>query len=244
MPAKKISPHPVIAQLQCNSLANVVQAEIERMILDGELASGAKLTESTLADQLGVSRGPVREAFRMLEEAGLVRTEKNRGVFVRDVPIEEALEIFEVRAAMDLYVGRKVAQSASAAQVRELRQLVDAMDQAVKAGSARDYHRFNLSFHDRLLELAGNAKLLATYRKLVNELSLFRRQNLTDESMAVYSREHRQIVKAIAAGDADAAGQAMFQHVMNSRERTLRKHAARQSDASHAAGFAAHAVAA
>jgi len=244
MPAKKISPHPVIAQLQCNSLANVVQTEIERMILDGELASGAKLTESTLADQLGVSRGPVREAFRMLEEAGLVRTEKNRGVFVRDVPIEEALEIFEVRAAMDLYVGRKVAQSASAAQVRELRQLVDAMDQAVKAGNARDYHRFNLSFHDRLLELAGNAKLLATYRKLVNELSLFRRQNLTGESMAVYSREHRQIVKAIAAGDAEAAGQAMYQHVMNSRERTLRNHAARQADAAQAAGTAPHAVAA
>ena len=242
MPAKKISPHPVIAQLQCNSLANVVQTEIERMILDGELASGAKLTESTLADQLGVSRGPVREAFRMLEEAGLVRTEKNRGVFVRDVPIEEALEIFEVRAVMDLYVGRKVAQSASAAQVRELRQLVDAMDQAVKAGSARDYHRFNLSFHDRLLELAGNAKLLATYRKLVNELSLFRRQNLTGESMAVYSREHRQIVKAIAAGDAEAAGQAMFQHVMNSRERTLRNHQARQAGATVAAGASQHAV--
>ncbi|MDQ7955753.1 MAG: phosphonate utilization associated transcriptional regulator [Rhodocyclaceae bacterium] len=244
MPAKKISPHPVIAQLQCNSLANVVQSEIERMILDGELASGAKLTESTLADQLGVSRGPVREAFRMLEEAGLVRTEKNRGVFVRDVPIEEALEIFEVRAAMDLYVGRKVAQCASAAQVRELRQLVDAMDQAVKAGNARDYHRFNLSFHDRLLELAGNAKLLATYRKLVNELSLFRRQNLTGESMAVYSREHRQIVKAIAAGDAEAAGQAMYQHVMNSRERTLRNHAARQADTAPATGAAPHAVAA
>ncbi len=221
MPGKKISPHPAIAQLQCNSLANLVQTEIERMILTGDLPSGAKLTESTLAEQLGVSRGPIREAFRMLEEAGLVRTEKNRGVFVRDVPIEEALQIFEVRAAMDLYVGRKLAQSLSATQVKELRQLVDAMEQAVKADNAQHYHRFNLKFHDRLLELAGNDKLLATYRKLVNELSLFRRQNLTRESMAIYTREHRQIVKAIAAGDAEAAGQAMFQHVMNSRDRTL-----------------------
>ncbi|MBO9647789.1 MAG: phosphonate utilization associated transcriptional regulator [Variovorax sp.] len=224
MPGKKISPHPAIAQLQCNSLANLVQTEIERMILAGDLPSGAKLTESTLADQLGVSRGPIREAFRMLEEAGLVRTEKNRGVFVRDIPIDEAMQIFEVRAAMDLYVGRKLAQSLNTTQVKELRQLVDAMDQAVKSENAQDYHRFNLKFHDRLLELAGNDKLLATYRKLVNELSLFRRQNLTRESMAIYSREHRQIVKAIAAGDADAAGQAMFQHVMNSRDRTLRNH--------------------
>ena len=208
-------PHLTIAQLQGNSLPKLVQNEIERMILDGQLLPGAKLTESTLADQLGVSRGPVREAFRLLEEAGLVRTEKNRGVFVRDVPIEEALEIFEVRAVMDLYVGRKVAQTANTTQVRELRQLVEAMDQAVKGGNAQDYHSFNLRFHDRLLELAGNAKLLSTYRKLVNELSLFRRQNLTEESMAVYSREHRAIVKAIAAGDAEAAGQAMHDHVMN-----------------------------
>jgi phosphonate utilization transcriptional regulator len=240
--ATKISSNPAIAQLQSNSLANLVQRDIERMILDGTLASGAKLTEATLAEQIGVSRGPVREAFRMLEEAGLVRTEKNRGVFVRDIPIEEALEIFEVRAVMDLYVGRKLAQGITTAEVRELRQLVDAMEQAVKSDNAHDYHRFNLKFHDRLLELAGNAKLLATYRRLVNELSLFRRQNLTSESMAVYSREHRQIVKAIAAGDPEAAGQAMFQHVMNSRERTLRNYEQKQAAAHATAGKTAAAL--
>jgi len=71
--------------LQTSSLTSVVQGELERMILSGELAPGAKLTEMALATRLGVSRGPLREAFRMLEEAGLVRTEKNRGVFVRDI---------------------------------------------------------------------------------------------------------------------------------------------------------------
>ena len=220
-------PHPHIALVQRNSLASLVQTEIERMILGGQFNSGAKLTESTLATQLGVSRGPVREALRMLEESGLVRTEKNRGVFVRDVPIEEALEIFELRAVMDQYVGRKLAQTVTAAQIKELRQFVDDMEQASKAGNAQDYHRLNLGFHDRLLELTGNSKFSATYRKLVNELSLFRRQNLTDESMAIYSREHRQIIKAIAARDADAAGQAMFQHVMNSRDRTLQNYRSR-----------------
>ncbi|WP_295957940.1 phosphonate utilization associated transcriptional regulator [Rhodoferax sp.] len=229
------SPHPHIALVQRNSLASLVQTEIERMILDGQFSSGAKLTESTLATQLGVSRGPVREALRMLEESGLVRTEKNRGVFVRDVPIEEVLDIFELRAVMDQYVGRKLAQTVNAAKIKELRQFVDEMEQATKAGNAQDYHRLNLGFHDRLLELTGNSKFSATYRKLVNELSLFRRQNLTGESMAIYSREHHQIVKAIAARDADAAGLAMFQHVMNSRDRTLQNYknrpaAATQSD--------------
>lgn len=222
--SEQVSQHNVIALLQRNSLASLVQTEIERLILDGELGSGAKLTEATIADRLGVSRGPVREAFRMLEEAGLVRTEKNRGVFVRDVPIEEALEIFELRAVMDQYVGRKLAQSVTTAQTKELRAMVDTMEQATRAGNAQEYHRVNLAFHDRLLELTGNAKFTATYRKLVNELSLFRRQNLTDESMAVYSREHRAIVKAIASRDSEAAGQAMFLHVMNSRDRTLQNY--------------------
>ena len=73
------------------------------------------------------------------------------------------------------------------------------MDRAVKGDNACDYHRFNLKFHDRLLELAGNSKATATYRELVNELSLFRRQVLTRESMTVYSRGRWLIVKTIAA---------------------------------------------
>jgi DNA-binding GntR family transcriptional regulator len=86
---------PTIALLQSSSLTSVVQQEIERAILEGEYEPGSKLIEAALAERLGVSRGPVREAFRMLEEAGLVRNEKNRGVFVRDIPIEEAVEIFD-----------------------------------------------------------------------------------------------------------------------------------------------------
>ncbi len=101
--------HPTITLLQTSSLSSVVQSELERMILSGELPPGEKLTEVALATRLGVSRGPLREAFRMLEEAGLVRTEKNRGVFVRDLPVEEAIEIFDLRAAMDELVGRRLA---------------------------------------------------------------------------------------------------------------------------------------
>ena len=87
-PAPVGSAHATIALLQTQSLTTVVQQDIERAILAGEYAPGSKLVEATLAEKMGVSRGPVREAFRMLEEAGLVRTEKNRGVFVRDIAID------------------------------------------------------------------------------------------------------------------------------------------------------------
>ena len=232
--------HPTIALLQSSSLTSVVQGELERMILSGELAPGAKLTEMTLAARLGVSRGPLREAFRMLDEAGLVRTEKNRGVFVRDIPIDEAVEIFDLRAAMDELVGRRLAEHITAPQLKEVRALVEQMEQAVKAKDAHAYHLLNLKFHDRLVELAGNRKLTAIYRKLIKELSLFRRLNLADGwLLPISANEHRQIVKAIASGDAQAAGKAMFDHVIESKERTI-KNNLRQQAQSEPPGPASH----
>ena len=220
------APHPTITLLQTSSLSSVVQGELERMILSGELRPGEKLTEMALAARLGVSRGPLREAFRLLEEAGLVRTEKNRGVFVRDVPVDEAIEIFDMRAAMEELVGRRVAEKITPAEVKELRGVVEQMEQAVKAKDVDRYHRLNLQFHDRLVELAGNGKLTAIYRKLIKELSLFRRMNLADgKLLPVSAGEHRHIVKAIASGDAEAAGRALFDHVIESKERTIANNA-------------------
>ena len=226
MTATLARPHPTIALLQTSSLTSVVAIELERMILDGELEPGVKLTEVALAARLGVSRGPLREAFRLLEEAGLVRTEKNRGVFVRDVPVDEAIEIFDMRAAMEELVGRRVAEKITPAEVKELRGVVEQMEQAVKAKDVDRYHRLNLQFHDRLVEMAGNGKLTAIYRKLIKELSLFRRMNLADgKLLPVSAGEHRHIVKAIASGDAEAAGRALFDHVIESKERTIANNA-------------------
>ena len=214
--------HPTIALLQSSSLTTVVQQEIERAILVGDYAPGSKLNEAALAEKMGVSRGPVREAFRMLDEAGLVRTEKNRGVFVRAIPIDEALEIFDLRAAMDDWVGKRLAVCISDEQVKEIKAMVAEMDKAVKAQDARQYHVLNLKFHDRMVEMVGNRKLTDTYRRLIKELSLFRRQNLADVVlMRTFLSEHKQIVKAIASRDAQAAGQATFDHVMQSKQRTI-----------------------
>ena len=213
---------PTIAQLQSHSLTTVVQQEIERAILVGEYACGSKLNEAALATRLGVSRGPIREAFRALEEAGLVRMEKNRGVFVREIALDEAAEIFELRAAMDELVGRKLAQQITPAQLADLQELVRAMEVAAKREDAQTYHLLNLKFHDQLVETAGNNKLTSIYRKLIKELSVFRRLNLAEGwLMPLSAREHQKILKAIASGDGDKAGRAMFDHVMRSKDRTL-----------------------
>ncbi len=227
-----------IALLQAHSLTSAVQAEIERLILAGELAPGSKLTEAMLADRLGVSRGPIREAFRILEEAGLVRLEKNRGVFVRSIPLDEAMEIYDLRAMVDESAGRVLAARITPEQLKQLRGMVEQMERLVKHGhntsASDDYHALNLAFHDCIVDFVGNRKLTDLYRRLVKELSLFRRVNLADgQQIPVSVQEHRAILKAIAAGDAEAAAQALRAHVLESKERTLKNHA--QADAPPAA---------
>jgi phosphonate utilization transcriptional regulator len=224
--AKPDSSSSAIRLLHSHSLATLVRSELERRILSGELAPGAKLAEAEVAGELNVSRGPVREAFRALEESGLVRLEKNRGVFVRQIPVEEADEIYELRAVLDEFVGRRLAQSATPAQLRELRARVDRMERAAARGDVDAYAAANVEFHDRLVELAGNAKLLVMYRRLVNQLHLFRHTALAQGgALPVSTREHRDIVEKIAAGEPAVAGRALYEHVMASRERMHRARA-------------------
>ncbi len=212
-----------IELLRSRSLVTAVQQAIESEILSGKIDPGAKLVESAFAERLGVSRGPVREALRMLEQAGLVRQEKNRGTYVRSLALDEALEIFELRAMLEESVGRELARRASAESLKPARELVDALERAAREDRADQYHRLNLQFHDALVRALGNARLVEVYRTLTNELSLFRRRNLAQPRMlAASASEHRGIVEAIASGDVEAAGRATRAHVEASRERTVR----------------------
>ena len=210
-----------IALLRTHSLATLAHRELERMILAGDLPAGGKLNEAEVAARLGISRGPVREAFRALEESGLVRVEKNRGVFVRQISVEEADEIYEVRADLDAVIGRRVAERADAEQLAHLRALVARMEAAAAARNTGDYYTANIAFHDALAQYAANLKLLEMYRRLVNELSLYRRKTIERGGaiLPISMREHRKIVEAIAARDGALAGRLMHEHAMASRER-------------------------
>ena len=101
------------------------------------------------------------------------------------------------------------------------------MEKAAARNDVDTYLTANLDFHDRLVTLAGNAKLLLTYRRLANELRLFRRATLAQgDTLLVSTREHREIVDQIAAGKVAGAGRALYDHVMASRERMHRLYAA------------------
>ena len=215
--------------LRSQSITTLVQQELERRILAGDVLPGDKINEADIAGEFYVSRGPVREAFRALEQAGLVRTEKNRGVFVRQVSLAEADEIYEVRAGLDQLIGRLAAERATPAQVAELRELVARMREEGLARSVADYFPLNIRLHDRLAEITGNRTLLSAYRRLINELNLYRRETLArgHDAFPTSTSEHAAIVEAVAARDADGAARLLYEHAMTSRRRL---HAALERD--------------
>jgi DNA-binding GntR family transcriptional regulator len=211
-----------IGLLRNESLSRLVEREVERMILAGELSPGERLNEGVLAQRLQVSRGPVREALRGIERSGLVTSVVNRGVFVREVSLAEALEAYEVRSALLSMVGRKLAREAEAKLIDDLERLWQSMSAAVQADNLAAYYPLNVAFHRGLVEGARNRRLLAIYESLVNELHLFRRRSLVEQGrMRESNAEHRAILDAIRGRDPDLAATLLERHVSRGRERLL-----------------------
>ena len=209
--------------LRTQSLASVVQHEIERMILSNELSAGEPVNESTLAAKLSISRGPIREACRKLEQAGLLQFHINRGMFVRELDLAEVLHLYEIRACLSELAGKLLAKGLSAKTGRHLSDLVDRMGDAIKANGLKAYYPLNLEFHKALMESAGNPRLVAIYAGMDKELHLFRRHSLDSIPELMESNtEHRAIVDALGTGDAEQAGRAMKQHILGGRRRLLR----------------------
>lgn len=211
-----------LALVQRTSLTRLVADSLERLILSGELSPGAKLNEVALADRLGVSRGPLREAFRTLEEYGLIRQEKNRGAFVREIALAEAADIYDVRSGLDATAGRLLAQRITPAQLEILRALVAAMRDAAGTDDVERFHALNLGFHDRIIEMTGNRTLSETYHRLVKQLTLFRRRNLlAPRAIPHFAEEHGAIVDLLARRDAEGCAKALFEHAQGGRQRML-----------------------
>lgn len=206
--------------LRTKTLASLAAQEIERMILDGEIVAGEHLNEKALARQLGISRGPIREAVRGLERSGLVVTVVNQGSFVRRVSAEEARELYAIRVLLTGGACASLAERASPEQIDALRFLVNRMNEA--QSDPASYYALNLEFHESLMRFAGNARAARISEELGRELNLFRRRSLVSpEGMRFSNAEHAEIVEAIADRDPVRARQAAEAHITRGMNRFL-----------------------
>ncbi len=211
-----------ISQRRANTITSIAVDAIEEMIVSGELVAGDRINESTLAERLGISRGPIREACRSLEQAGLLTSKVNRGMYVREVSLEEARDLYELRGAIAGLAGELIVKRADDAEIAKLSGLVDQMQVAADEGDTADYYKLNLQFHDALVIAARNSALEDTYRKIVNQLHLLRRRGLVQEgNLQVSNSEHKKIVAALMRRDASAANSALREHVSNGLTRLI-----------------------
>jgi len=205
------------------ALAPQLTTRLEAMILDGTLPPGERLHEQALADRLGTSRGPLREALRALEREGLVVSAgAHRGMAVRQLEAREEAELYDARALLQGFCCALLAERATEDGIAALQTRVEAMDAAIQAGDADGYYRQNLDFHEAMLDLAGHARTAALYRSLVKESLLTRRRTLASPAnMRDSNAEHRAMVQAIREHDAETARRLGEEHVKGGKRRWL-----------------------
>jgi len=215
-------PPATVAEVRARTLVGVVQAELERQILGGRIAPGERLNEQAIADELSVSRGPVREACRGLAEIGLVTLIPNRGAFVKQLTRADAIDVYDLRAGLLGLSASLLAARMDPQITGALDGLVEEMEAAAQAEDAARFGKLNTAFHDCIVRSSGNARLTRLYRGLVKEFQLFRVHAIVQQgSLVTSNQEHREIVLALKAGDAGLSWRISSGHVEHGKQRML-----------------------
>ncbi len=213
---------------QVKTLAMRVEQEIERQILTGDLGAGDKVNEVALARDLGVSRGPVREALQGLHRAGMVLIVANKGAVVRTIDMAEAGNLYDLRAVVWAVMAERLSGERSQAQLEALHASIRSMAAAIAADAREAYYRLNLQFHEDFVDFSGMERAATTYQGIVKEMHLFRRRGLLRSipNMEQSLREHRAVVEAIERRDTGAAFASARGHVLAGKRRFLASFAA------------------
>ena len=180
-------------------------------ILKGELQSGDRIVELQIAQELGTSRAPVREALRELQSLGFVEHEPYRGTRVRRITEEELAEIYPVRAALEELAAQEAASRLDG-KVEELEREFEAMREAADRDDLQDLATHDATFHRLIVEAASNKVLLDTWRTLRVEARVVITALKTDVDLQELAELHRPLLEALREGSPEKAGGALRQH--------------------------------
>ncbi len=204
------------------TLTTHVEREIERRVLTGEIAAGARIGEALIAEELGVSRGPVREALRSLAQSGLVEILPNKGAIARTIGLDEVKNLYALRGALFALACQEVARRHDNETMTHLRENMSAMRAALACDDKEAYYRLNVDFHTTIINHSHNQRAIDVYHSVVKEMHLFRRRGLSNvPNIAESVKEHETILAGIVSGDPDAAREAGRIHIERGCNRFL-----------------------
>jgi DNA-binding GntR family transcriptional regulator len=205
-------------------LREMVYEELKMQILKGSIIPGTRMMEDELAEEMGVSRTPIREAIRKLEKEGLVTIEPRRGAYASMISTEDMVEILEVRQDLEGLAAYFAANRMTDEQMAELKEVSNNYNEAVKRGKMEDMIKYDTRFHHIIVESCRN-KILVQMIEQLQELVLRFRYIYYDNFRRAENmpEEHEAIVAAIAEGDADKARAAADIHIDRLKELVVKE---------------------
>lgn len=205
------------------ALYQEVAERLRQRIFAHELPPGTWIDEQKLAEQYGISRTPLREALKVLASEGLVELKPRRGCYVTEISRQDLDDIFPLMAMLEGRCAAEAVAKSTPADIGELKTIHERLEAAAREGRIDGFFEANQEFHRKIQELSGNRWLLSVIQDLRKVLKLSRLHSLSLEGRLQQSLdEHRQIMAALAAGDANAAEKLMHDHLLSGREALAR----------------------
>ena len=203
-----------IAMNEYLPLRDVVFQTLRNAILKGELQPGERLMEIQLAQRLGVSRTPVREAIRKLELEGLAIMIPRRGAIVADITVKDLEDVLEVRASLEELAARKACDYITEDQLRGLKKAAADFKKSVESERLLDCVEADMAFHEIIYAATGNKRLQQMLTNLREQMYRFRIEHLKEKNKRGQLVEsHREILESLRRRDADAATRAIRSHI-------------------------------
>jgi DNA-binding GntR family transcriptional regulator len=203
-----------MATLDNKTLRERVYAHLKEEILDNRIAPGSVLQEVPLAESLGVSRGPIREALGILAAEGLVTSTPRRGAVVTALTKQDFLEAYQVREVLEALAVRLAVPRMSGDEVAALEGPIEEMRRCSARANLMGFFEANTAFHEAFVVASGNTKLIEVYRRLIGQMGPYRRPSaLLRGSLDRSIAEHQAILDAARAGDGERAAELVVDHI-------------------------------
>ncbi|MCR5255588.1 MAG: GntR family transcriptional regulator [Acetatifactor sp.] len=200
-------------------LRDVVFNTLRQAILTGDLKPGERLMEIHLADKLGVSRTPIREAIRKLELEGLVIMIPRRGAEVAQITEKSMNDVLEVRQSLDALCVELACDRITAEELENLKRACVGFELAVKTKDTKKIAQADVALHDIILKATGNDRLINLVNNLAEQMYRYRFEYIKDATQHdMLVEEHRQIYESIVKKDKDAASKAAWTHIENQKK--------------------------
>lgn len=201
------------------SLSDQAADILRRAILSGQLKPGEVLNETDLAEQLGTSRGPIREALRVLNTEGLTETEPYHGTRVQSLTRRDIEEVYSMRVLMETFAVRHILDNPDTAQLERLREHYDHMVSAAGANDFQKVTEVDRAFHDTLIQLSDHklmASLWQTVAMRVQQIMAINNRRFSD--LHEIAHNHLRIIEALETGDADIACELLRDHIVTTAD--------------------------